>query len=98
MLYLTCSMILSVDLAHYGVSRTKDLKILVSCKCTTRSNMSVVFQKQIPLHWNPLTNTNEGLQCKFHGELLRNILEYRIHLIKCPRTIAFCEKKTLFRA
>ena len=32
MLYLTCTMISSVDLAHYGVSRVKDL---VSVDCGT---------------------------------------------------------------
>ena len=33
MLYLTCTMISSVDLAHYGVSRAKDW---VSVDCVTR--------------------------------------------------------------
>ena len=32
MLYLTCTTITSIDLAHYGVSRAKDL---VSVKCGT---------------------------------------------------------------
>ena len=35
MLYLTCTTITSVDLAHYGVSRAKDW---VSVKCGTNSN------------------------------------------------------------
>ena len=35
MLYLTCTIISSVDLAHYGVSHTKDW---VSVKCGTRQN------------------------------------------------------------
>ena len=35
MLYLTCTMISSVDLAHYGVSRAKDW---VSVDCGTRIN------------------------------------------------------------
>ena len=34
MLYLTCTTITSVDLAHYGVSRAKDW---VSVDCGTRS-------------------------------------------------------------
>ena len=34
MLYLTCTTITSIDLAHYGVSRAKDW---VSVKCGTRS-------------------------------------------------------------
>ena len=33
MLYLTCTIITSVDLAHYGVSRAKDW---VSVECCTR--------------------------------------------------------------
>ena len=33
MLYLTCTTITSIDLAHYGVSRAKDR---VSVKCGTR--------------------------------------------------------------
>ena len=35
MLYLTCSTIISVDLAHYGVSRAKDW---VSVDCGTSDN------------------------------------------------------------
>ena len=34
MLYLTCTTITSIDLAHYGVSRAKDW---VSVKCGTRT-------------------------------------------------------------
>ena len=40
MLYLTCTTITSIDLAHYGVSRAKDW---VSVKCGTRMNYS--FEK-----------------------------------------------------
>ena len=36
MLYLTCNMISSVDLAHYGVSRAKDW---VSVDCGTIRNI-----------------------------------------------------------
>ena len=35
MLYLTCTMICSVDLAHYGVSRPKDWE---SVDCGTKNN------------------------------------------------------------
>ena len=35
MLYLTCTMIFSVDLAHYGVSRAKDWES-VDCGTNTR--------------------------------------------------------------
>ena len=35
MLYLTCTMISSLDLAHYGVSRAKDW---VSVDCSTIEN------------------------------------------------------------
>ena len=35
MLYLTCTMISSVDLAHYGISRAKDW---VSVDCGTNSD------------------------------------------------------------
>ena len=35
MLYLTCTTITSIDLAHYGVSRAKDW---VSVKCGTRTD------------------------------------------------------------
>ena len=34
MLYLTCTMVFSVDIAHYGVSRVKDW---VSRDCVTRN-------------------------------------------------------------
>ena len=37
MLYLTCTIISSVDLAEYGVSRAKDW---VSVDCGTRKNVS----------------------------------------------------------
>ena len=36
MLYLTCTMISSVDLAHYGISHAKDW---VSVDCGTMSNI-----------------------------------------------------------
>ena len=36
MLYLTCTTITNIDLAHYGVSRAKDW---VSVKCGTRSSI-----------------------------------------------------------
>ena len=38
MLYLTCTTITNVDLAHYGVSRTKDW---VSVNCGTNGNRIV---------------------------------------------------------
>ena len=37
MLYLTCTAILSVDLAHYGVSRAEDW---ISVDCGTKSHTS----------------------------------------------------------
>ena len=42
MLYLTCTTITSVDLAHYGVSRAKDW---VSVDCGTRENKKATFCK-----------------------------------------------------
>ena len=42
MLYLTCTMISSVDLAHYGVSRAKDL-VHVSVDCGTSSKCQQVL-------------------------------------------------------
>ena len=43
MLYLTCTTITSVDLAHYGVSRAKDW---VSVDCGTKQYTSLqVFEK-----------------------------------------------------
>ena len=39
MLYLTCTTITSVDLAHYGVSRAKDW-ISVDCGGTIRNTLS----------------------------------------------------------
>ena len=36
MLYLTCTIISSIDLSHYGVSRAKDL---VSVDCGTRADI-----------------------------------------------------------
>ena len=45
MLYLTCTTITSVDLAHYGVSRVKDW---VSGDCGTRDvNMSQEMNRQL---------------------------------------------------
>ena len=44
MLYLTCTTITSIDLAHYGVSRAKDW---VSVKCGTSCNCNfycIMFQ------------------------------------------------------
>ena len=41
MLYLTCTTITSVDLAHYGVSRAKDW---VSVDCGTRENKKESFR------------------------------------------------------
>ena len=41
MLYLTCTTITSVDLAHYGISRAKDW---VSVNCgTMNENVNTVF-------------------------------------------------------
>ena len=40
MLYLTCTTITSVDLAHYGVSRAKDW---VSVDCCTRPMIQTLF-------------------------------------------------------
>ena len=50
MLYLTCTTITSVDLAHYGVSRAKDW---VSVDCHTMLNFNVSI----------LVNTKHG-ECK----------------------------------
>ena len=41
MLYLTCTTITSVDLAHYGVSRAKDW---VSVDCGTNYNILLVLK------------------------------------------------------
>ena len=41
MLYLTCTTITSVDLAHYGVSRAKDW---VSVDCGTKIKYSMLFR------------------------------------------------------
>ena len=43
MLYLTCTTITSVDLAHYGVSRAKDW---VSVDCGTITNLFLGGQKK----------------------------------------------------
>ena len=43
MLYLTCTTITSVDLAHYGVSRAEDW---VSVDCGTKTFNSVLY----PVH------------------------------------------------
>ena len=43
MLYLTCTTITSVDLAHYGVSRAKDW---VSVYCGTSSHITLHLQAQ----------------------------------------------------
>ena len=40
MLYLTCTTITSVDLAHYGVSRAKDW---VSVDCGTNKNIYAIY-------------------------------------------------------
>ena len=45
MLYLTCTIITSIDLAHYGVSRAKDW---VSVKCgTKRRNDSGLAESEL---------------------------------------------------
>ena len=43
MLYLTCTTITSIDLAHYGVSRAKDW---VSVKCGTMQNRGTCCLKK----------------------------------------------------
>ena len=54
MLYLTCTTITSVDLAHYGVSRAKDW-VYVDCG-TSRDYFSMnfldMFTAYINLTWN----------------------------------------------
>ena len=46
MLYLTCTTITSVDLAHYGISRAKDW---VSVDCGTRTSfLSILFTEFYP--------------------------------------------------
>ena len=47
MLHLTCTIITSVDLAHYGVSCAKDW---VSVDCGTNSNEEM-FDKTACKHW-----------------------------------------------
>ena len=42
MLYLTCTTITGIDLAHYGVSRAKDW---VSVDCGTRTALIVVHRR-----------------------------------------------------
>ena len=42
MLYLTCTTITSIDLAHYGVSRAKDW---VSVKCGTKTKIVTARKK-----------------------------------------------------
>ena len=54
MLYLTCTTITSVDLAHYGVSRAKDL---VSVDCGTNTGMSL---ENITSMQTPHYNLNNG--------------------------------------
>ena len=51
MLYLTCTTINSVDLAHYGVSRAKDW-ISVDCGMIfTWSSKVGFFSKQLAFQW-----------------------------------------------
>ena len=48
MVYITCTMISSVDLARYGLSRAKYLGTHVSRDCGTKdSNSIVIFLKYI---------------------------------------------------
>ena len=46
MLYLTCTTISSVDLAHYGLSRAKDL---VSVDCGTSKIRSLSFSYEFDI-------------------------------------------------
>ena len=52
MLYLTCTTITSIDLAHYGVSRAKDR---VSVKCGTCTSVSICLLAYV------------GVTCAFNG-------------------------------
>ena len=49
MLYLTCTTRTSVDLAHYGVSRAKDL---VSVNCGTIFSLRPLFKP--PFEWKSI--------------------------------------------
>ena len=51
MLYLTCTTITSVDLAHYGVSRAKD-GVSVDCGTIFTWSLKVgLFSKQLAFQW-----------------------------------------------
>ena len=49
MLYLTCTTITSVDLAHYGVSHAKDW---VSLDCGTMSSVDIFEQDSQDIEWH----------------------------------------------
>ena len=51
MLYLTCTTITSIDLAHYGVSRAKDW---VSVKCGTMDFASSTRAAENRIRWEEI--------------------------------------------
>ena len=64
MLYLTCTTITSIDLAHYGVSRARDW---VSVKCGTRhcnSYKAKANSKRYLICW--IKGETYALPCYFH--------------------------------
>ena len=61
MLYLTCTMISSVDHAHYGVFRAKDW---VSGDCGTKSLMECYFLTQRHLKYDNLENTHKIIRAR----------------------------------
>ena len=61
MLYLTCSMISSVDLACYGVSRAKDW---VSVDCYNDQELTQLISTSCPEHQMEKKSNKEGIQKK----------------------------------
>ena len=77
MLYLTCTTITSVDLAHYGVSRAKEW---VSVDCGT-SRFKYVAKSRFSLHiLVPSTRTLLSLICNFYSNKNKSLLMFHISL------------------
>ena len=60
MLYLTCTTIIIVDLAHYGVSRAKDL---VSVDCGTNYKSNSFSKKRNYIHFNEYLQSVYEVDC-----------------------------------
>ena len=73
MLYLTCTTITRVDLAHYGVSRAKDW---VSVDCGTKTNKSSVMSLYIEKY--KLLNPQKFTSAKFCKLFYPSYIELRI--------------------